>query len=66
MRLLFIVGKYWILYCILIGKPERKKTTLGRPRRRWEDNIRMGLREIGWRGVGLMLVSQDRDQWRPF
>jgi hypothetical protein len=37
-------------YRILVGKPEGKRP-LGRPRRRWEDNIRMDLREIGWTGL---------------
>jgi hypothetical protein len=37
-------------YRILVGKPEGK-IPLGRPRRRWEDNIRMDLREIGWGGI---------------
>jgi hypothetical protein len=37
------------MYKILVGEPERKRP-LGRPRRRWEDGIRMDLREIGWRG----------------
>jgi hypothetical protein len=48
---------------ILLKLPEGKRT-LGRPRRRWEDNIRMGLREIGWEGVDWMHLVQDRDQWR--
>jgi hypothetical protein len=39
------------LYTILVGKPEGK-TPLGRPRRRWVDNIKMDLREIEWDGVG--------------
>jgi hypothetical protein len=39
-------------YRILVGKPEGKRP-LGRPRRRWVDNIRMDLREIGWDGIGL-------------
>jgi hypothetical protein len=34
-----------------------------RPRRRWEDNIRMDLREIGWEGVDWIHLAQDRDQW---
>jgi hypothetical protein len=34
------------------------------PRHRWEDNIRMDLREIEWEGVDWMLIAQDRDQWR--
>jgi hypothetical protein len=37
---------------------------LERPRRRWEDNIRMNLREIGWEGEDWMHLAQDRDQWR--
>jgi hypothetical protein len=50
-------------YRILVGKPEGK-TPLGRPRRRWVDNIKMDLREIGWYGVDWMDMAQDRDQWR--
>jgi hypothetical protein len=38
-------------YRILVGKPERKRQ-LGRPSSRWEDNIKMDLREMGWGGVG--------------
>jgi hypothetical protein len=45
------------------GKPEGKRS-LGRPRHRWEDNIRMYLSEIGWRGVDWILLVQDRDQWQ--
>jgi hypothetical protein len=37
---------------------------LGRPRRRWVDNIKMDLREIGWDGVDWIELDQDRDQWR--
>jgi hypothetical protein len=48
---------------ILVGKPEEKKP-LGRPRRRWEDNIKMDLREIGWDGMDWIDVAQDRDRWR--
>jgi hypothetical protein len=48
---------------ILIGKPEEKRP-LRRPRRRWEDNIRMDLREIWCEVVDWMNLSQDRDQWR--
>jgi hypothetical protein len=50
-------------YRILLGKPEGKRP-LGRPRRRWVDNINMDLREIGWDGVDWMDIAQDRDQWR--
>jgi hypothetical protein len=40
------------------------KRPLGSPRRRWEDNIKMDLREIGWGGMDLIDLAQDRDQWR--
>jgi hypothetical protein len=46
-----------------VGKPEGKRP-LGRPRRRWVDNIKMDLREIGWDGVYWIELVQDRDQWR--
>jgi hypothetical protein len=48
-------------YRILVGKPERKRP-LGRPRRRWVDNIKMNLREIGWDGMDWIDLAQDRDQ----
>ena len=48
---------------VLVGKPEGKRP-LGRPRRRWEDNIKMDLQEVG-RGCGdWMELAQDRDRWR--
>jgi hypothetical protein len=50
-------------YRILVGKPEGKRS-LGRPRRRWVDNIKIDLREIGWDGMDLIDLAQDRDQWR--
>jgi hypothetical protein len=50
-------------YRILVGKPEGKRP-LGRPRRRWVDNIRMDLGEIGWYGEDGVHLAQDRDQWR--
>jgi hypothetical protein len=46
-----------------VEKPEGK-IRLGRPRRRWVDNIKMVLREIGWGGVDWIDLAQDRDQWR--
>jgi hypothetical protein len=49
-------------YGILVGKLEGK-IPLGRPRRRWVDNIKMDLREIGWGCTGLIDLAQDRDQW---
>jgi hypothetical protein len=48
---------------ILVGKPEGKRP-LGRPRRRWVDNIKMDLRETGWDGMDWIDLAQDRDQWR--
>jgi hypothetical protein len=46
-----------------VGNPEGKRP-LGRPRRRWVDNIKMDLREIGWDGGDCIDLAQDRDQWR--
>ena len=46
-----------------MGKPEGKKS-LGRPRRRWEDNIKMDLREVGCEGMDCIELAQDRDRWR--
>jgi hypothetical protein len=51
------------VYRVLMGKPEGKRP-LGRPRRRWEDGIRMYLREIGWGSVDWIQLAQDRDRWR--
>jgi hypothetical protein len=50
-------------YRLLVGKPEGKRP-LGRRRRRWVDNIKMDLREIGWDEVDWIDLAQDRDQWR--
>jgi hypothetical protein len=49
-------------YGILMGKPEGKR--LGRPRHRWEDNIKMDKREIGWGGMDWIDLAQNRDQWK--
>jgi hypothetical protein len=49
-------------YRILEGKPKGRRT-VGRPRRRWMDNINMYLREIGWDGLEWIELAQDRDQW---
>jgi hypothetical protein len=48
---------------ILVGKPEGRRP-LERPRRRWEDNIKMDLREVGWDGADWIDLAQDRDRWR--
>jgi hypothetical protein len=50
-------------YRILVGKPEGRRP-LGRPRRRWVDNIKIDLTEIEWHGVDWVDLAQDRDQWR--
>jgi hypothetical protein len=50
-------------YTILVGKPERKRSLAG-PSCRWEDNIRVYLKKLGWEVVDLMHLAQDRDQWR--
>jgi hypothetical protein len=51
------------VYRLLVGKPERKRP-LGRPRRRWVDNIRMDLGEVGWGDVDWIDLAQDRNRWR--
>ena len=48
---------------VLVGKPERKRP-LGRPRRRWEDNIKMALEEVGRGCRDWMELAEDRDRWR--
>jgi hypothetical protein len=50
-------------YNILVGSPEGRRT-LGRPRRRWEDNIKMDLRAAGFGDVDWIHWAQDRDRWR--
>jgi hypothetical protein len=50
-------------YRILMRKLEGKRS-LGRPRRRWVDNVKMDLREIEWDGMDWIDLTQDRDQWR--
>jgi hypothetical protein len=50
-------------YSLLVGKPEGKRP-LGRPRRRWVDNIRMDLGEVGWGDVNRIGLAQDRNRWR--
>jgi hypothetical protein len=45
------------------GKPEGRRP-LGRPRCRWEDNIKMDLREVGWGGMDWINLAQDKDRWR--
>ena len=52
-------------YRVLVGKPEGKRP-LGRSRRRWEDNIKMDLREVGYDPVDWIDFAEDRDQWRAY
>jgi hypothetical protein len=51
------------VYRVLVGKPKGKRP-LGRPRHRWEDGIRMDLRETGWGAVERIHLAQDRDLWK--
>ena len=51
------------VYRVLVGKPDGKRQ-LGRPRRRWEGNIKMDLQEVGCGGVDWIELAQDRDRWR--
>jgi hypothetical protein len=53
------------VYRVLVGRPEGKRP-LGRPRRRWENNIKMDLREIGIDGAKWIQLAQDRIQWGDF
>jgi hypothetical protein len=50
-------------YRILVGRPEGRRP-LGRPRRRWEDNIKMDLQEVVWGAMDWIDMAQDRDRWR--
>jgi hypothetical protein len=56
------MGEERKLYEVLVGKPEERRP-LGRPRRRWEDGIRMDLGETGWWGVDWIRLARDRDRW---
>jgi hypothetical protein len=57
------MGEEMNMYRVLMRKPEGKRP-LGRPRRRWEDGIRMDLKEIGWGNVDWIQLAQDRARWR--
>jgi hypothetical protein len=66
MRWAGLVARMWEkrnAYRILVGKSKGKRP-LGRPRRRWVDNIKMDLTEIGWGDMDWIDQAQDRDQWR--
>jgi hypothetical protein len=57
------MGEERVVHRVLVGKPEGKRP-LGRPRRRWEDNIKMDIQEVGGGRGDWMELAQDRDGWR--
>jgi ribosome biogenesis protein Nip4 len=57
------MGEVMGAYNSFVGRPEGRRP-LGRPRRRWEDNIKMDLREIGFGDVDWIHLAQNRDRWR--
>ena len=57
------MGEVRGVYRVLVGKPEGRRP-LGRPRRRWVDNIRMDLQEVGCRYMDWIGLAHDRDRWR--
>jgi hypothetical protein len=64
---MLLLNKYlnyvFIAYRVLVGKPVRKRS-LHRPRRRWKDNIKMSLQEVGCGAMDWIELVQDRDRWR--
>jgi hypothetical protein len=58
-------GTHGGVYRVLVGKPKGRRP-VGRPKRRWGDNIKMDLREIGIDGANWIWLAQDRVQWRAF
>ena len=59
------MGRRTCVYGVLVGKSEGKRP-LGRLRRRWEDNIKTDLQELGCGGMGWIELAQDRYRWRAF
>jgi len=55
------IGEGRVVYRVLVGKPEGKRP-LGKPRRRWEDNIKKDLQEVGCEGMDWIELAQDRDR----
>jgi hypothetical protein len=58
-----LMGEKRGAYKILVGRPEGRRP-LRRPRRRWENNIKMGLQAVGWGSMDWIELAQDRDRWR--
>jgi hypothetical protein len=58
------MGELRGVYRVLVGRKPEGKTPLGRPRRRWEDNVRMDLQEVGCGCGDWIGLAQDRDKWR--
>jgi hypothetical protein len=56
-------GERKVTYRVLVGRPEGLRPIGGR-RRRWEDNIKMDLQEVGWGGIDGIHLAHDRDRWR--
>jgi len=57
------IGERRVVYRVMVRKPGGKRP-LGRPRFRWEDNIKMDLQEVGCGGMDWIDLTQDRDRWR--
>ena len=63
-RYILRVGERGGVYRVYVGQPDGKRQH-GRPRRRWEGNIKMDLQEVGWGGgIDWIYLAQDRDRWR--
>jgi hypothetical protein len=60
---LFCMGEGGAAYRSLVGRPEGTRT-LGRSRRRWENNVKMDLQEVGWGGMNCSDLGQDMDRWQ--
>jgi len=57
------MGKGKSVYRVLVGKSQEQRP-LGRPMRRWEDNVKMDLQDVGCGGMDWIELAQDRDRWR--
>jgi hypothetical protein len=59
------MGKVRSVFRVFVGRPKGKRP-LGRPRRRWEDNIKLDLRDVGIDGAIWIRLAQDKVRWRAF